>query len=71
MADFHINIFHSEADDYYAADIPDLRFCSALAETPEGALQEVLKAKEAWIAAARERGEEPPPPEYEPSAADG
>jgi len=30
MKDYHINIFYSEEDEGYIADIPDLKFCSAL-----------------------------------------
>ena len=52
MKDYHINVFYSEEDEGYIADIPDLKNCSAFGETPEEALHEVLLAKEAWIAAA-------------------
>lgn len=45
MNDYHINIFPSEEDGGYIADIPDLSHCSAFGETPEAALAEVLKAK--------------------------
>ncbi len=47
MKDYHINLFYSEEDDGYIADIPDLRHCSAFGPTPEDALREVLKAKKA------------------------
>lgn len=30
MGDYHINIFFSEEDGCYVADIPDLEYCSAL-----------------------------------------
>ena len=30
MKDYHINIFFSEEDDGYIADIPDLASCSAI-----------------------------------------
>ena len=30
MSDYHINIFYSEEDGGYIADIPDLDSCSAL-----------------------------------------
>jgi hypothetical protein len=30
MKDYHINVFYSEADEGYIADISDLKFCSAL-----------------------------------------
>jgi predicted RNase H-like HicB family nuclease len=31
MSDYHINVFYSEEDAAYVADIPDLEACSALA----------------------------------------
>jgi predicted RNase H-like HicB family nuclease len=36
MKDYHTNIFYSEEDEGYIADVPDLKFCSAFGETPEG-----------------------------------
>jgi len=69
VRDYHINIFWSEDDGSYVADIPDLRFCSAFGETPEDALREVLAAKEAWLASARERGDPIPEPHYRPPVA--
>ena len=68
MADYHINVFWSDEDACYVADIPDLAFCSALGPTPEEALREVLVAKEAWIQSARERGDPIPEPHYRPAA---
>ena len=44
MKDYHINIFYSDEDQATIADIPDLKYCSASAETPQQALQEVLIA---------------------------
>ena len=41
MKDYHINIFYSDEDGGYIADIPDLRHCSAFGPTPEEALAEV------------------------------
>ena len=66
MRDYHINIFYSEEDGGYIADIPDLPRCSAFGERPEDALQEVLKAKAAWIEAARAEGKPIPPPSFRP-----
>jgi predicted RNase H-like HicB family nuclease len=57
MCDYHINIFYSEEDWGYIADIPDLELCSAFGETPEQALTEVEQAKKAWLRAARKTGE--------------
>lgn len=66
MTDYHINIFFSDEDGGYIADIPDLSSCSAFGETPEQALAEVERAKQAWLAAAREAGKPVPPPRYRP-----
>ncbi len=66
MKDYHINIFYSEEDGEYIADIPDLKFCSASGETPEDALREVLIAKELWLEVAREDGKPIPEPKYRP-----
>ena len=66
MKDYHINIFYSEADEGYIADIPDLKACSAFGDTPEEALKEVLIAKVTWIEAALAEGIQVPPPRYRP-----
>jgi len=66
MSDYHINIFYSEEDRGYIADIPDLESCSAFGETPEQALAELKRAKEAWLEAARAEGKPVPPPRYRP-----
>ncbi|MFQ5771370.1 MAG: type II toxin-antitoxin system HicB family antitoxin [bacterium] len=66
MKDYHINVFYSEKDEGYIADIPDLKHCSAFGETPEEALSEVLKAKKAWLEAARGNEKPIPEPRYRP-----
>ena len=66
MSDYHINVFWSEDDGCYVADIPDLEACSAFGATPVEALEEAIKAKDAWLAVARERGDSIPPPRYRP-----
>ena len=66
MKDYHINIFYTEADEGYIADIPDLKACSAFGDTPEEALKEVLIAKAAWLEAARAEGKPIPLPRYKP-----
>jgi predicted RNase H-like HicB family nuclease len=53
MKDYHVNVFYSDEDSGYIADIPDLEYCSAFGGTPFEALQEVEKAKAAWLAAAK------------------
>ena len=66
MSDYHINIFFSEEDGGYIADIPDLEYCSAFGRSQEEALAEVQIAKRAWLEAARELGQPVPGPRYRP-----
>ncbi len=66
MSDYHINIFYSEQDGGYIADIPDLDSCSAFGETPEQALKELEAAKKAWLEAARQARKPIPPRRYKP-----
>ena len=67
MSDHHINIFYSNEDGGYIADIPDLDACSAFGTTPEQALAAVEIAKDAWLAAARDAGKPIPTPRYRPA----
>jgi len=67
MSDYHINVFYSEEDAAYVADIPDLEACSALGSTAEAALAEVEHAKRAWLAVAQEAGRPIPRPRYRPA----
>ncbi len=67
MKDYHINIFYSEADEGYIADIPDLVSCSAFGKSPNEALVQVQIAKEAWLEAARKEGKPIPKPRYKPA----
>jgi predicted RNase H-like HicB family nuclease len=67
MRDYHINIFYSEEDGGYVADIPDLEACSAFGKTPAAALEEVQRAKQAWLAAARKEHKPIPKPKYRPA----
>jgi predicted RNase H-like HicB family nuclease len=67
MKDYHINVFYSEEDRGYIADIPDLKFCSAVGKTPDEAVRQVLLAKAAWLKVAKERGKPIPEPRYRPA----
>jgi predicted RNase H-like HicB family nuclease len=67
VTDYHINVFYTDEDGGYIADIPDLDACSAFGATPEEALAEVGKAKEAWLAVARDAGKPIPEPRYRPA----
>ena len=66
MKDYHINIFFSDEDGGYIADIPDLSFCSAFGVTPAEALAEVEKAKAVWIDSAKVASKHIPAPKYRP-----
>lgn len=67
MKNYHINIFYSEEDNGYIADIPDLKYCSAFGSTEEEALSQVLQAKAAWLEAAKTAGKPIPEPRYRPA----
>ena len=67
MKDYHINVFFSDEDGGYIADIPDLEACSAFGETPDEALKQVQLAKKAWLAAARKAGKPIAKPTYRPA----
>lgn len=55
MRDYHINVFWSEVDGEWIADIPDLEPCSASGPTPEDAVREVQIARDLWLQVAAEK----------------
>lgn len=57
---YHINLFWSDDDGCWIADVPDLTWCSAHAPTPEAALAEVETAIVAWLAVQAEAGRPAP-----------
>ncbi len=67
MKDYHVNIYYSEKERGYIADIPDLAACRAFGDTPEEAMEQIEIAKEAWMDAARTQGKPIPPPLYRPA----
>lgn len=67
MSDYHINVFYSDEDGGYIADIPDLEACSGFGITRQEALAAVEAAKEAWLETARETGRAIPKPLYRPA----
>jgi len=66
VKDYHINIFYSDEDGGYIADIPDLSACSAFGDSPEEALRELAVARRAWLEAAKAEGKPIPRPRYRP-----
>jgi predicted RNase H-like HicB family nuclease len=64
---YHINVFWSDQDGCWIADVPDLRPCSAHGESPQEAVAEAEVAIELWLHWARDRGAPVPEPAYRPS----
>lgn len=60
----HINVFWSQDDDCWIAEVPDLRPCSAHGNTPGDAMSEAEEAISLWLNIARERGHPVPAPRY-------
>ena len=56
MQRYAINVFWSNEDGVWVANVPDLKSCSAFGATPEEAVGEVHIAMDAWLAAARDAG---------------
>ncbi len=63
---YPINVFWSDEDGAWVADVPDLAYCSALGDTPHDAVFEVEVAIEAWLEGARSSGRPVPPPSARP-----
>ena len=63
---YRINLFWSDEDSAWVADVPDLQSCSAFGDTRTKALTEVEKAMQTWLAVAREDGLFIPKPCYRP-----
>ena len=59
---YRIEIFWSDEDGGYVANVPDLRYCSAFGESYEEALREVLMAMELHLDTLRELGRPIPEP---------
>jgi predicted RNase H-like HicB family nuclease len=64
---YHINLFWSDEDDCWIADVPDLKYCSAHGDTPEEALGEARIAIEAVVESLEAQGDPIPEPRYRPA----
>jgi len=69
MPHYHINIFWSDSDGCWIADVPDLRYCSAHGDTVADAAREIETALKLWLDVAAENGDPIPKPRYRPEAA--
>ena len=63
-ARYHINVFYSEEDGGFIAEVPDLDGVAAFGDTPSEAVAEVEQVIELWIDAAEEAGRAIPEPRY-------
>jgi predicted RNase H-like HicB family nuclease len=68
MPRYAINVFWSDEDKVWIADVPDLKSCSAFGSTPEQAVAEVQVAMTAWLDVAREAGLPIPHVRYQPQS---
>lgn len=57
-----IEVFWSDEDEGYIANVPDLPGCSAWGMTPEDAIREIEDAQQAWIEACIKAGDPVPAP---------
>ena len=64
---YHINLFWSDEDDLWIADVPDLRGCMTHGYTRADAIKNAAEAIEGWIETARDAGLEIPEPRYRPA----
>lgn len=67
MQHYAINVFWSDEDGVWVADVPDLKSCSAFGETRQQALAQVEVAMEGWLAAACDAGLPIPAANYQPA----
>jgi len=61
---YHINVFWSQDDGCWIADVPDLRPCSGHGDNPADAVSAVEDAITLWLEVTRERGHPVPAPRY-------
>ena len=59
---YPMDVFWSDEDDAWVADVRDLDSCSATGTTPHEAVAEVEVAIEAWLESARSSGRPIPSP---------
>jgi len=64
---YHINVFWSQEDGCWIADVPDLKSCCAFGETPVVALAEAETAIAAWLETAEAHGKAIPEARYKPA----
>lgn len=64
---YHINLFWSQRDESWVADVPDLKSCAAFGDTPEEALAEARVAIGGWLETAAANDMAIPEARYRPA----
>lgn len=64
---YHINLFWSEEDGVWIADVPDLKGCVTHGHSRTEAVANAAEAIEGWIQTAIECGLQVPEPRYRPA----
>lgn len=64
---YHINLFWSDEDGCWIADVLDLRPCASHGDTPTEALANIRDAVQGWLKVAAEKGMPIPEPRYRPA----
>ena len=59
---YPIEVFWSDEDQVWIANVPDLTYCSGHGSTPQAAVEEVEIAVEAWLETAAKQGRDIPKP---------
>jgi predicted RNase H-like HicB family nuclease len=61
---YHIDVFWSDEDGCWIANVPDLQYCSAHGDTPAEAAAEAQVAMSLWLDVAQDNGITIPEPTY-------
>ena len=64
---YHINLFWSDEDELWIADVPDLTGCRTHGASRSDAISNAAEAIELWLECAREGGVVIPEPQYRPA----
>lgn len=64
---YHVNVFWSQDDGCWIADVPALKYCSAHGDTPTEAVHEAQEAIALWLHSASETGVPVPDAVYRPA----
>jgi predicted RNase H-like HicB family nuclease len=64
---YNINLFWSDEDAAWVADVPDLYPCSAFGSSPEEAVAEAQVVIALWLESAAAHGDPIPEPRYRPA----